>query len=444
VLDNDPSSRRVSMMATELATEPPPTFGPVTKADRLVNLDFTRGVALLGILLVNAIVFFGPLAALMDPSYHASMTTTDRVASLLNVALCQGKFISIFSMLFGYGLLGQFERADAAGRGAGGFAFRRLLPLMLFGLVHGLLIWFGDILFFYAVMGYWLLLARRARARTLLIIGGGLVLFAVLVAVGLTTLGAFAAGSAERPKVAAETDVRGWRAIEASRGDPSSPAWLAGETAAYRDGPWRDAQVFRTLEWLGNVAIMMLFLGWMSLGMMFIGGALWRVKFFAPEQRPLRRRVLMIFLPIGLAVEGLAAWTLWPYPPSELRPMMVGQAVQQFGLLFLPFGYLALFAILGETLPDWLRGPVASAGRMSLTVYLSESLLATALAYHWGFRLFGQVGAFYQALLALGIWLALVVFSHLWLMRFRQGPMEWLWRRLEYGRAMKPSDAQPA
>lgn len=409
-------------------TPAPPTFGPVTKADRLANLDFTRGMALLGILLVNSIVFFGPLAALVDPSYHARMTPADRVAALLVAVLCQGKFISIFSMLFGYGLLGQFERADASGRGAVGFAFRRLLPLMLIGLVHGLAIWFGDILFFYATMGFWLLLARRAKARTLLVIGGGLVLFSLLLVVGVSALGAVAAGAVERPKAAVEdTDPRGWSAIAASMGDPSHPAWIAGETAAYRDGPWRDAQVFRTVEWLANVGIMLLFFGWMSLGMMFIGGALWRLRFFAPEQRPLRLRVLVVCLPLGLALEALAAWTLWPYPPSGVRAMLIGQAVQQVGLLFLPFGYLAAFAILGETLPALLRGPVASAGRMSLTVYLSQSLLATALAYHWGFRLFGRVGAMQQVLIALAIWLALVVASHLWLMRFRQGPMECLW-----------------
>ncbi|MFO0842690.1 MAG: DUF418 domain-containing protein [Gemmataceae bacterium] len=429
-------------MSTAITTEPPafptappPEFGPVAKVDRLVNLDFTRGMALLGILLVNATVFFGPLAALTDPSYHAALSPADRVTSLVGLTLWQGKFMTIFSMLFGYGLLGQFERADAAGRGAVGFAFRRLLPLMLFGLIHGLAVWFGDILFFYSVMGFWLLLARRARARTLVAVGLALVLFSVALAVGLAGLGTLAVGAAaERPR-APDTGLRGWSAVEASRGDPTSPAWIAGETAAYRDGPWADAQVFRTLEWVANVVFMLLCFGWLSLGMMFLGGALWRVKFFAPEQRRLRLRVLAVCLPTGLAIEAIAAWLLWPYPPPNPRDMLVGQVMQEAGLLFLPLGYLALFAVLGETLPDWLRGPVASAGRMSLTVYLSESFVATALAYHWGFRLFGRVGAFHQALVALAIWLTLVVLSHLWLQRFRQGPMEWLWRRLEYGRA---------
>lgn len=444
VLDNDPRPDENPRMSTAITTEPPalpsetpPVFGPVAKTDRLVNLDFSRGMALLGILLVNATVFFGPLAALTEPSYHAVQSPADRLAALVGLTLWQSKFMTIFSMLFGYGLLGQFERADAAGRGAVGFAFRRLLPLMLFGLVHGLLIWFGDILFFYAVMGFWLLLARRARARTLVAIGLVLVLFSIVLAVGLGALGTFVVGAAERSR-SADTGLRGWSAIKASYGDPSSPAWITGETAAYRDGPWADAQVFRTVEWGGNVVFMLLCFGWLSLGMMFLGGALWRVKFFAPQQRRLRLRILAVCLPVGLALSALAFWLLWPYPPSNVRAMLAGQVAEQVGLLFLPLGYLALFAVLGEMLPDWLRGPVASAGRMSLTVYLSESLIATALAYHWGFHLFGRVGAFHQALIALAIWLTLVVLSHLWLKRFRQGPMEWLWRRLEYGRAAAP------
>jgi uncharacterized protein len=412
----------------------PSSLAPTTKADRLASIDFARGMALLGILLVNAAALFGPIAALAEPTYFARQPAADRVAALGVLALCQGKFVSIFSLLFGYGLLGQLEKANAAGRSAAGFAFRRLAPLAVFGLIHALAIWYGDILFFYATMGFWLLLARRASARVLLIVGGCLVVFAVLVAAALGVL--------DRPEAAnlspADGQARGALELLNDALGPEAPAWVASEIAAYRDGPWSRAQGFRTIEWLFNGLVMVVFLGWLALGMFFIGGALWRVRFFAPEQERLRRRVVWVCLPIGLTIEAIAIVILWPYPPANRRAWVIGQAIQEVGVLFLPLGYLAGFALLAERLPGWLRDPVASAGRMSLTVYLLESILATALAYHWGLRLFGRFGAAVQVPLALAIWLLLVAASHLWLRNFRQGPMEWLWRRLEYGRAGTP------
>ncbi len=407
-----------------------PAFGAIARSDRLVNLDFTRGMALLGILLVNSIVFFGPLAALMDPSTLAGKPLADRLASLAVLVLCQGKFISIFSLLFGYGLLGQFDRARESGYGAVRFAFRRLLPLSLFGLLHGLLIWFGDILFFYSLMGYCLLLGRWLSARAMILIGVALILFSLLVT-GLLFFVTLGVPPESNPSDR-DTTLRGWRAVVASSEGPTDPVWIAAEIAAYRDGPWRDAQLFRILGWMGNVVMMML-VGWMSLGMMFIGGALWRVKFFSPEQRNLRLRVLAIFLPVGLVIEAVAAWVLWPYPPTS-QAYALGMFVQQIGVLFLPFGYLAMFALLADRLPSMLRDPIASAGRMSLTVYLMQSLVATFLAYHWGLQWFGRVDAAAQVILSFAIWAGLVILAHLWLMCFRQGPMEWLWRRLEYGR----------
>jgi uncharacterized protein len=415
-------------------------FAPVARSERLANLDFVRGVALLGILFVNAIVFFGPLAALMDPTYYSRLSALDLSAALLVKSLCQSKFISIFSMLFGYGLLSQIERAAEKGRSPGWFTVRRLTTLALFGLIHALGLWFGDVLFIYALIGSWLLLARGASARTMLIIAISFLVFVTVVLSGLVLLSLLApAGAAAQAGSIPVSEVwpESLQAVFRAGFNPGSPIWIEAEIAAYRDGPWLEAQVFRTIGWFFNLVISLFFFGWLILAMFFLGGVLWRVRYFAPEQRPLRQRVAWTCIPIGLLLVGLDAALFLIYPPPQRLGLVLGQICEQFALFFLPIGYLSALSLLAERLPEALRDPVASAGRMSLTVYLLETVIATTLAYHWGFRLFGHVGPFYQILVALGIWLMLVIFSHVWLSRFSQGPMEWLWRRLEYGQVKR-------
>lgn len=407
-----------------------PAFAPVTKADRLANLDFVRGVALLGILLVNVQVFFGPVAALSELSYLRRFGPTDRLVGMLVLSVCMTKFISTFSMLFGYGLLGQMERAKEGGRSSVWFTVRRLGVLAAFGFVHGVFLWYGDVLFLYASMGAWLLLARGRSAVTLLVVAGCLFAIGFLLRAGIE--GAQAVAHRPEPAERRVEMPAGTPASVRAMAQPDHPESQDAETRAYRDGPWADAQQFRLLAWLGMLVFSAFSFGWVVLGMFFVGGWLWRVRFFHPEQRGLRWRVFLVCFPMGVLFELVAAAFFWGAGWTNRPAMAFGHVIQQVGLLFLPLGYVSGLALLAESLPGWLRAPVCNAGRMSLTVYLLETVLATTLAYHWGFRLFGQVPPSGQALIAVGIWLTLVLFSTAWLAVFRQGPMEWLWRRLEY------------
>ncbi|MFO0880370.1 MAG: DUF418 domain-containing protein [Gemmataceae bacterium] len=407
-------------------------FGPIHRSDRLLNLDFVRGIALLGILLVNIGVMFGPLASITSPAtHHSGESALDRAATLFVQTFCQAKFISIFSMLFAYGLLGQFERAEAAGRSAVGFAFRRLLPLTLFGLLHGVFLWYGDILFVYGLMGGWILLARRVPARILLVVAGGVLLFAVFLSVVFAFLAVMAQPVPLDPGEAVPSD-QGIAQMLRSGITPDHPVWIASEIEAYRHGPWIRAQEFRLWEWCFNLLSMVLVVGWLVLAMFVVGCTLWRVNYFAPEQAALRQRGAWICLPLGLSIVVLSLVIHLTAPPGAWREALGGM-VREAGLLFLPLGYLSGLALLADYFPTWPVRMIASAGKMSLTVYLSETVIATGLAYHWGLGLFGTIGPAGQLAIALGIWATLVVASHLWLRRFQRGPMEWLWRRLEYG-----------
>jgi uncharacterized protein len=435
ITDQAPPAAR-SEAITDQPPAPLPAFAPVTPAERLANLDFARGLALLGILFVNIATFFGPIASLMAPTVYAQYSGADRVAALLVLSLFTGKFISIFSLLFGYGLFGQIERAAERGGAPVWFTLRRLAALAFFGLAHALLLWYGDILFVYALIGVWMLVARYLSVRWLIAVAVVLLLIAVALRGGLTLIGASSPPPPPPPPAApVEAPPRGFEAIWEARFNPASPTWVEAETAAYRDGPLGDAFAFRLVSWLFVLVFSAILAGWQILGMFFLGAALYRLRFFDPDRAWLRRRVLMICLPLGAAFEGAAAYVYWTYPPGDLRAWGLAGVAQQAGLLFLPLGYLALFALVADALPALARAPVCNAGRMSLTVYLGETVIATALSYWWGLRLFGKVGPAEQVGLAVLIWLVLAVFSTVWLAFFSQGPMEWLWRRLAYSRS---------
>src|ERR1700681_1503755 len=164
-----------------------PRVGPVSLSERIVFIDVLRGMALLGILAANMRAFFAPLDCYdyIGVLYHSR---ADVLAQAFIDALIQGKFITIFSFLFGMGFAIQMSRAEARGVRFMGFYPRRLLALALFGLIHGLLIWAGDVLLTYAFSGAILLLFRNRQQKTLLWWAGGLFALPIVVSTVFMTL----------------------------------------------------------------------------------------------------------------------------------------------------------------------------------------------------------------------------------------------------------------
>lgn len=209
------------------ANVPPVTFGPLSRGERLVGIDFVRGVALLGILLVNAGSFFGPMMSDSRPENVSKLSALDLVARSLVSGLCFTKFISIFAMLFGYGLLTQVERVEASGRSPWWFAFRRLGALALIGLAHALGLWYGDVLFTYASLGLFVVIFRKAtRPRDLLLLAGCFLGQVAVLRVGGEFLNLL---MSVIPKPAGVEGARGWAAIVASGGNAYSDVWRNAE-----------------------------------------------------------------------------------------------------------------------------------------------------------------------------------------------------------------------
>lgn len=490
-------------------------------ANRLTSIDAVRGFALLGILFVNIHFFGDVLGAAINPGAPAGGSALDTAAWWFTTTLCTGKFYPLFSMLFGAGLAIQFTRAQARGEGFWTRPARRLAALSLIGLVHGLLIWYGDILFMYSLVGFGLLLAVRLKVRWLLagIAGLGLVglafcALAVLMgslanqaamdagnaasAAGSTTVrtpfspgtpadgaaggggdgaaaggtdggetesgetesggadggspegaaagaGGGAGGGADEASPAGEATtpepvrtplqrlLRGFREGQVS--DPSSPLWQEAETEAFRDGPFGQATALRAFNFLAGLVFFGFSGGWQLLALFLTGAVLVKSGVLASGSTTARtwglRFVLLglcVGLPASVAHTALIENTSGLLGFVSLVCLFYGGPCLSLG--YLGVGVLLLHDRAGR--PPAVAGLLASAGRAAMSCYLLTSVTATFIFYHWGLGLFGSLSYATRTAMVPVIFIGIAVLAHLWLSRFRFGPMEWLWRTVTY------------
>jgi uncharacterized protein len=391
---------------------------PTTARERIGEIDALRGVALFGIIAANMRGFNSPAQVYFEP-HLLWPAAADRFTQALIDALVTGKFITLFAVLFGLGFAIQLDRADARQQGFTATYFRRMTALALIGAAHAFLVWWGDILLMYALMGFALFFFRRAEQATLVI--WSLIFYWLPVAVWLA-LALMASLGGEAPAAATGP----------------TPEALAETIRIYAHGSWRAMFAERYREWTFFNAAAPFYLS-RILGLFLAGAYVWRTGFLhrLPSQLPLLRRLLWWTLPAGLAGNALTAalTILWRYDPFE--PSLVTLTVWLVGSAAVPalsLAYAALVILLFQQ-PRWRRRllPFAAVGRMALTNYLAQSVLATMLFYSFGLGLFGQVGPLLGLVPTLAIYALQVVFSEWWLRRFRFGPLEWLWRSATYG-----------
>jgi len=400
-------------------------LAPVATPERIAEMDVLRGFALLGILLMNAEFFFRPLQGIYL-GLDRTLAGADVAAAWLVMTLVQGKFYTLFSMLFGMGFAIQMERAGRREAKFGGTYSRRLLALLAFGLVHGLLIWAGDILVPYAVVGFALLLFRRTPVSRLPKWAAGLLIVPLLL-MSLFVAGAELAGSNE---VAREQLARSQAESEAKIVEQAARA-----VEVYSSGGFAEITGQRAVDVLQQLRFLPMF-GITLLGLFLLGA--WFVRSGtmprASEHLPRFRRMLGVGLGAGLPL-AVAAMALG-YGEGLLRISVrayVASVAMTIAALLLSFGYLAAVVLLVQR-PGWRSrlAPLAAAGRMALTNYILQSVVMTAISYSWGLGLFGRVSRAWQIPLAFAVWGGNLVLSSWWLGRYRFGPLEWLWRTITY------------
>ncbi|GAP35865.1 DUF418 domain-containing protein [Piscinibacter sakaiensis] len=405
-----------------------PAATPAT--ERLLVLDVVRGVALLGILVMNV-----PAFTSAPPSPWPWLQSLDHAAALLRDVAFAGKFNSMFSMLFGLGFMLQLERLQQREPGrATRIYLRRLAWLLGLGLLHAAVFWNGDVLHMYALLGFGLLWMRRWPDRAL---------FALM---GLCLLGP-----------ALSQAVRAWLAAGSPGGGTVAPladaayAWSAAEVQAYGHGGFVDA-VRETLrgfvagyttphELRVHAGFYAQVLTTMVLGLL-IGrhGWLQRLERDPALLERLQRTALVLGLLLGLGY-AVAHETSQAAGPSVARAL-AGSAYVLARLALMAFYVLTLVRLLQSA--AWRRrlAPFALAGRMPLTNYLLQTALCSLLFYGWGLGLWDRVGPAAELLIAPALYFGLLLpASRWWLARFEQGPFEWAWRRATYGRAAPPLPA---
>ena len=402
---------------------------PVPPGERILSIDVLRGVAVLGILFVNMLWFAQPALYMEQAGIRWWTQPWDLAAEAFIRFAAEGKFITMFSFLFGLGMAIQMRRARRKGVPFAGLYARRLLILLVIGLAHGLLLWHGDILTAYAVLGFGLLLLRHTDTHAL--VGWAVVLILVPVALagavaGLVALASLTPDGAERMQAAMQEQ------------QEMLVGLVERSVEAYRHGGYPETLERRARDFTFMWSYFFLWLP-PILGLFLVGLMAGRREIFrrAGEERPLLRRITFWGLVVGLPANALHAWgTLRGL--SGMDGSLLGfalSAVHSVGAPVLAFGYMAGLTLL-LTRPRWQRGmtPFAAVGRMAFTNYLAQSLICTTLFYGYGLGLYGRVGPAAGLALTLGIFALQLAWSPWWLNRFRYGPVEWLWRSLTYGR----------
>jgi uncharacterized protein len=405
-------------------------------------MDTLRGVAVLGILVMNIPWFARSESKFFNPMTGGGFEGADYWTWLLSHLLFDFKMMTIFSMLFGAGMLVFTERAAAAGRSAAAIYYRRLGWLLLFGLLHAYLLWSGDILYSYALCGLLLYPARRLRPRWLIAIGLALLLIGTALTAGSGWWFATARSAAEAGQAALDAGgtptefqrgmVEAWPAMREQF--VPTPERLAAEEAAHL-GSYGELFVFRARQAIFmQTGLFLLMLLWRATGVMLIGMALMKLGVFtAARSIGFYLGLLLVGYAVGLPLVAVGAWQA-----VETRfDFVVGfKYVWHFnyvGSLFVALGHVGLVILIGKLgVLTWLTSGLAAVGRMALTNYLSHSLICAAVFYGWGLGMFNQWSRFETLALVAAIWLFQFVFSQVWLARFHFGPMEWLWRTLTY------------
>lgn len=402
--------------------------GPTPAAERLEVLDVLRGLALYGVLLANTVVWFSGRAFMQRGPQSPRPGILDQTFMVLFNVLVDGKAMTLLTFLFGLGFSLQLQRAQAAGRSGVTTHLRRLAAMTLIGVCHVLLLWWGDILWGYAIAGVGLLLFRRMKGRQ--------VLFWALALAVLPQFLATIPAVAKTLKPVMPTP-------------PDFDAFRAQVLAAITGHDRRALTVMQVKQAYYHVGSFWLPYFPSLLGRFLFGYFAGMSRLFERTEArlPFFRKLAAWGFGLGLlgaAIIPICRLLLGKGPPPDSLRLIV-TIPSELGTMLLTCGYAAaVVLLLHRPAARRLLRLVAPVGRMALTTYLMQSLLCTFLFYGWGLGLCPRVQAARVLPLTLGVFTLQILFARAWLARFRFGPMEWLWRSLTYGRLQPMSIVRPA
>lgn len=375
------------------------SFQPIDPAKRIDAIDVLRGIALFGVMAINVVTIFRLSIFERFLPQTTRGSAIDRVVDTILTLAVDLKALALFSLLFGAGLAIQFERLATSGHRTS-LLIRRLIVLLVFGLIHLCLIWNGDILTEYALAGL-IVLPFLFGPRWL------------LVAAALASLGLYLAMQAfPIPGLWPDTATMRRDIVQAGR--------------IYATGDFLDVLAFRLREIPLFVPLHVYILP-RTIGLFLVGALAWRSGLLQ-DRRP------RLLSSIAVCCIGLGAALILCHAGGLVARGLIGSVVEPLGTILLALGYGA--AIIGIAKFDTgkkLLGWAAPLGRMAFTNYLMQSVIFGWIFYGYGLGLFGRLGVTSALAIGIAIYIGQVFFSRWWLDRYRYGPVEWLWRTLMYG-----------
>ena len=394
---------------------------PTEKTNRIQSLDLLRGIAILGILIMNIQSFAMPGSAYSNPLAFGDLSGFNKITWILSHLFADQKFMSIFSILFGAGIILITEKKELLTGSSVKLHYTRNLILLLIGLLHAHLIWYGDILVAYALCSFIVYPFRKLSPRKLLITG-------LLIVSVPSLLNGFFQFSLPFMPASELQDLRlDWaptnelieQEITAFTGSISSQIKINSQQALF----------------LETFVFLIQFL-WRAGGLMLVGMALFRWGVLSAERSRsfyLKSAFYSLIIGFPIVIYGIYMnFTMnWDFQYS----MFTGSQFNYWGSLFVAYGYISLIMVFAQSDNyNTMKKRLASIGQMALTNYILHSFIGMLIFFGIGFGFFGKIDRSLQILIVSIIWIFQYLTSEKWLNSYRFGPLEWVWRSLTYGK----------
>jgi len=420
-------------------------IAPATPQERIESIDVLRGMSLLGILLININSFGLPFSAHTDPSAYGGASGANFVVWLVNHVLFEGKMRAIFSMLFGASIIiltTRSERRSGGGVEVADIYCRRTLWLIAIGVLHAYLIWYGDILFFYGVVGLALFPFRKLHGRTLCLIGAMLLGMHALQGVR----GMHKADRATRTIADLESIERSGRQLTAAQVSQLQNARshreyhkpgaevIADEINTTRGGYIENLKARAHVTASLQSEVFYRYLLWDIAGMLVMGMGLMKLGVF-DASRSMRFYMLVAIVGYGVGVPlGTLLALRWAHSGFDVSAMFRYIRTPHDLVRFsTAAGHVAVIMMICKSgALRSARRALASAGRMALTNYLLMSVLCTLFFYGYGLGMFAKLQRYELLYVVVAVWAVNLILSTIWLRHFHFGPLEWVWRSLTY------------
>lgn len=414
---------------------------PVTGKARIQSIDTLRGVALFGILLMNIVAFANPFAAYLDPRIDGAGQGINLATFMAVDILAEGSMRTIFSMLFGAGMLIFLNKPQTNAESVQLLYYRRTLLLVAFGLFNAyILLWPGDILYAYGMTGLVLYFFRDQSALRLAQYGVGVLLLLTVIHSGMHYQGRALETEVDQIQaLPADTQLSAEQAATLEAWQTfleqqfMTPELVAEEMAIKQSGYWTNFWHAAQSNIFIQTFVFIINSFWDALAMMLLGMAFMKWGVF-DGSRSMRFYLGLCAVGFGIGIP-LNAWETFTYVNSgfELYWSAFNRPTYDLGRLSLALGYIGLVMMICRAgVLGLLRAGLARVGQMALTNYLSQSVICNLIFLGVGFGLAGELQRHQIYYVVFGIWIFQLLFSIWWLQRYRFGPAEWLWRSLTY------------